>query len=204
MRSHESSPSTDEMLLESLRRGETGAFERLAERYSDRIFGFGLKMCGEREDALDVLQDTLLQAFRSIDKIEHAAALRSWLFRVASNACLMKRRKGKYEPARELSLEELAPRNAEEARIEIPDPSTLPDAGVERAEIRRRLREAIQQLPQHYRVVLVLRDLEQMSSKQVGDVLDLPESTVKMRLHRARLMLRKQLAQYYSRESDAV
>ena len=105
----------DAELLAGIRRDEPGAFERFVHRYGDRIFGIGMHVCGEREDARDVLQETLLQAYRSLKKLKEPRAMRSWLYRVASNACLMKRRKRSGEPDRQLSLDELMPRGRDEA-----------------------------------------------------------------------------------------
>ena len=184
---------TDRELLQLIQGDDPRAFERFVERYGDRIFGFGMRVCGEREDARDVVQDTLLQAFRSLKKLKEPEALKSWLYRVASNACLMKRRRGKFEPKRELSLEQLMPAGAEAAQIEIPDPSAMPDEEVARSEARRAVRTAIEALPPNYRIVLVLRDMEQLSTREVSHALGIAETAVKMRLHRARLMVRQQL-----------
>jgi RNA polymerase sigma-70 factor (ECF subfamily) len=184
----------DSTLLEKIRNDEPDAFDQLVARYGDRIYAYGMRMCGDREDASDVFQETLLQAFRSLKGLKEPKALRSWLYRVVSNACLMKRRKGKFEPRRELSLEQLMPESAEQAAIEIPDLSTLPEDAVVRREAQRAVREAIDTLPASYREVLVLRDLEQLSTRETARALDLPESTIKMRLHRARLMVRNELA----------
>lgn len=183
----------DAALLERIRNDEPGAFEEFVAAYGDRIYGFGRRVCGASEDARDVVQETLLQAFLSLKELRHPEALRSWLYRVASNACLMKRRKGKYEPARELSLEDLAPRPGEGPAVEIPDPGDLPDKALERARIQERVQEAIGDLPPHYRIILVMRDLEHLTTEEASEALDLPISTVKMRLHRARLMVRQRL-----------
>jgi RNA polymerase sigma-70 factor (ECF subfamily) len=182
-------------LLERIKSDDPAAFELFVERYGDRLYGFSARMCGEREDARDAVQDTLFQAFRSLKSLKEPQALRSWLYRVASNACLMRKRKGKYEPDRELSLEELMPRDPEGAMVDIPDDSGLPEDEVLRDEMRGKVREAIRALPRHYRIVLVLRDMEHFSTREASEVLDLPESTVKMRLHRARLGIRKYLEQ---------
>jgi RNA polymerase sigma-70 factor, ECF subfamily len=190
-------------LLERIRRDDPEAFERFVERWGSRIYGLGLRFCGEREDAKDVLQDTLIQAYRSLKDLEHPEALKSWLYRVASNACLMKRRKGKYEPDRELSLEELAPRPDEGPGVEIPDPASLPDEDLERDELRRRVRDAIGDLPPHYRIVIVMRDMEHLSTREVSEALSLPETAVKMRLHRARLMVRQRLESLLRQEASA-
>jgi RNA polymerase sigma-70 factor (ECF subfamily) len=184
---------TDVDLLEKIQKNDPRAFDAFVSRYGDRLYGFSVRMCGEREDARDTVQDTLLQAYRSLKTLKEPKALRSWLYRVASNACLMKRRKGKFEPERELSLEELMPAGQEGLTAEIPDTSDLPEEGVLREETRRTVQEAIRSLPPHYRVVLVMRDMEHLSTKEVSGALDLPVSTVKMRLHRARLGVRKYL-----------
>jgi RNA polymerase sigma-70 factor (ECF subfamily) len=105
----------------------------------------------------------------------------------------MKRRKRKFEPKRELSLEELMPGDADSTSFEIPDVTDGPDAAVARKETRAAVRQAIHSLPAHYRIVLLLRDIEQLSTRQVSAVLELPETTIKMRLHRARLGVRKYL-----------
>jgi len=183
----------DRHLLERIHADDPAAFDEFVERYGSRIYGFGLKVCGESEDARDVAQDTLLKAYLSLKQLQEPKALKSWLYRVAANACLMKRRKGKFEPQRELSLEELMPAGPAEATAELPDPGDLPDDELARAELRRAVRAAIRELPPHYRIVLVLRDMEQLTTKEAAEALDLPESTVKMRLHRARLMIRQQL-----------
>ena len=185
----------DRRLLESIRRDDPAAFEEFVRRYGGRIFGFGMRVCGEPEDAKDVAQDTLIQAFRSLKNVQEPQALRSWLYRVVANACRMRRRKGKYEPARELSLEELMPRGREDAEIQIPDSADLPDDEAARQETRETVHEAIDALPPEYRMVLLLRDIEQLSTRETAVALDIAEGAVKMRLHRARLMLRKVLAE---------
>jgi len=185
-------------LLSRIRADAPGAFDEFVARFGGRIYAFGLKFCGEREDAKDVLQDTLLQAYRSLRELEHAEAMTSWLYRVAANACLMKRRKGKFQPEREISLEELLPGPGEDARVQIPDPAALPLDDAVRAETKARVQKAIGDLPPSYRIVLVMRDMEQLSTQEVAGALGLEISAVKMRLHRARLMVRKTLEESYA------
>ncbi len=180
-------------LLERIRSDQPGAFESFVSVFEDRIYRFGVRMCGEREDARDVLQDTLLQAYKSLKTLKHPQALRSWLYRVAANACLMKRRKGKFEPERELSLDELGPRDPGGPRAEIPDPAALPDEVLARSELKQTIRNAVAEVPPHYRIVLIMRDMEHLPTSEVAAALNLPETTVKMRLHRARLMVRQRL-----------
>lgn len=184
----------DRELLERIRSDAPGAFEEFVERWGSRIYAFGVRVCGEREDARDVAQDTLLQAYRALGELNEPRALRSWIFRVVSNACRMRRRKGNYEGARELTLEELMPRDRRDAEIQIPDTGSLPDDDLARKEIQEAVQAGIRELPSHYRMVLLLRDIEQLSTREVGEALDLEDSAVKMRLHRARVMLRNVLA----------
>jgi RNA polymerase sigma-70 factor (ECF subfamily) len=183
----------DAVLLDRIRRRDPGAFDAFVSAYGDRIFGFGLRMCREREDARDVVQETLIQAYRSLGDLTHPEALRSWVYRVAANACLMKRRRGKFDPLRELSLEELAPDPESGVGVEIPDPSSLPDEEAGRRQIQELVRAAVGDLPPHYRIIVVMRDMEQLSTEETARALGLPETTVKMRLHRGRLMVRKAL-----------
>ena len=186
--------STEESnLLLEIQGDKPGAFDRFVALFEDRIYRFGVRMCGEREDARDVLQDTLIKAYTSLKDLQHPEALRSWVYRVAANACLMMRRKGKFEPEREISLEELMPKGEEGSRAEIPDPASLPDELLARSEIRASVRAAVESLPPPYRIVLVLRDMEHLPTSEVAQALSLPETTVKMRLHRARLMVRRSL-----------
>ncbi len=181
-------------LLKKIHREEPGSFEAFVDRFGDRIYGFGVRMCGEREDARDVAQDTLLQAYLSLKKLRHPGALRSWVYRVVSNACLMKRRKGDYQTNREIPLDDLMPEAGEDFSQAIPDPSRGADEELVLSETREAVRTAIDALPPHYRVIIMLRDMEHFSTRETAEMLDLPESTVKMRLHRARLMVRRELA----------
>ena len=184
---------TDEEILEGLRRETPGAFEAFFDRYAERIYGFGLKVCGREEDARDILQDTLVTTLKSLKEVKHAKAIPRWLYRVATNACLMKRRAGKYAENREIPIEELMPERKGGTPLPIPDWSIDPDEEIHRAELKQILREAIAELPCPYRLTLVLRDMEEMSNQEVAEILRVPVSTVKMRLHRARLHLRKEL-----------
>ena len=181
-------------LARELLAGDAGAFDRFVEHFRTRIFHYSWLMCGHKEDAEEVAQDTLLKVFQNFGQLREPERVRSWIFRIAKNACLMKRRKGVFAPAREFSLEELMPsRNHDGGRmqLEIADWSRLPEDQVLASEMQAVLGRAIRQLPELYRSVILLRDLEELSTQEAAEVLDVTEDVVKMRLHRARLALRK-------------
>jgi RNA polymerase sigma-70 factor (ECF subfamily) len=190
---HANSYRNDDELLEGLRSGEAGSFEAFFDRFADRIYGFGLKVCGHSEDAREILQDTLVTALKSLKDVKHAKAIPRWLFRVATNACLMRRRPGDYAANREIAIEDLLPERKDGVPLPIHDWSLDPDEEIRRNEEKRLLRAAVADLPPPYRLVLVLRDMEEMSNNEVSEILQIPVSTVKMRLHRARLFVRKEL-----------
>lgn len=194
-------PDEDIALAQDLLSGSNDAFERFVELYHTRLFQYAYLMCGQREDAEDVAQETLLAVFETIGKLRDASRLKPWVFRIAKNACLMKRRKSVYAPSHILSLEALMPARSEGGvGIQIADWSQLPEDGVLRSELRVRLNQAIAQLPELYRAVLLLRDVEGLSTADTAQVLDENESVVKQRLHRARLAVRVKLDEYLQRQ----
>ena len=153
-------------------------------------------MCGQREDAEEVAQETLLRVFQSLDRLREPERLKSWVFRIAKNACLMKRRKSVFAPSRELSLDDLKPKkhgSGDTLRLEIADWSMLPDEVVLDAELRTALTAAVRSLPEIYRSVVLLRDVEEMTTEETSEILDVSVDVVRTRLHRARLALRKEM-----------
>jgi len=186
-------------LARDLLAGNFGAFDRFVESFRTRLFQYSLLMCGQREDAEEVSQETLLKVFENLGQLREPEHVRSWVFRIAKNACLMKRRKSVFAPARELSLDEFIPpmdHHGGERKLEIADWSALPDAQVLRSELRDVLHEAISELPEIYKSVLLLRDVEELSTEETAQLLDVSEDVVKTRLHRARLAVRQKLDQY--------
>jgi len=184
----------DFALVRSVQSGDPSAFERFVERFGPMIMAFGLRMCGNRADAEDVFQETLIKVFTRLADLDDPGALRTWFWRVVSNECLMSRR-GPRDPGRTVAFDELFPLSAE--RGEAPD---LPDAGaidperaVLAAEVRERIEAAIRHLPPDYRIILLLRDFEQLSTEEVAEVLEISVANAKVRLHRARLALRRLL-----------
>ena len=183
-------------LARQLLAGSAGAFEEFVEHFRTKIFQYSFLMCGHREDAEEVAQETLLKVFESFDTLREPERVRPWVFRIAKNACLMKRRKSIFAPQRELSLDEFLPAREGEGKdmkIEIADWSALPDDEVLRREMNDVLRLALGELPEIYRSVILLRDLEELSTMETAQILDVAEDVVKTRLHRARLAVRQKM-----------
>jgi RNA polymerase sigma-70 factor, ECF subfamily len=177
-------------LARELLAGNPGAFDRLVESLHSRLFHYSLMVCGQRDDAEEVAQDTLLKVFESFDQLREPEHVRAWVFRIARNACLMKRRKSVFAPAREISLEDLMP------AAQISDEGERPDKRALRKELRGAIEEAIQELPEIYKTVLLLRDVQELSTRETARVLEVNEDVVKTRLHRARLAVRQKLDTY--------
>ncbi len=182
--------------LEKLRSGDRGEFARLVDTYSGPIYRLGLRMLGNGLDAEDVLQNTFLSALTHLSEFEGRSSLSTWLYRIAANEALMLIRKKRPE----IDLEAPAEDEAEPVRRpeQFADFSALPEEELLTAEGRRAVDRAIQDLPEAMRMVFVLRDVEGLSIQETAEALNLSEANVKVRLLRARLKLREQLANYYT------
>ena len=186
---------SDEVLVERSKGGNQAAFAELVNRYESKIYRLAHKMMGNREDAADVLQETFLDAHKSLSAFKGEAKFSTWLYRIATNVCLMKLRKKEGEGTI-VSLDEPIPTEEGQRTCEIPDWSTNPAAAVLNEELRQVMDKAIKELPPLYKSVFVLRDLEGLSNVEVGKVLGESVAAVKSRLHRARLFLRERLTRY--------
>ncbi len=183
-------------LARDLMAGKPEAVDRVVDVFRSKIFQYSYLMCGHREDAEEVAQDTLMKVFENFDQLREPERVRPWVFRIAKNACLMKRRKSVFAPAQELSLDQFQPATAGtdgNVHLEIADWSKLPEDQVLQAELRKELERGIAELPETYRSVILLRDLEELSTQETAQILDVTEDVVKTRLHRARLALRQRL-----------
>ena len=190
---------SDIELAVDLLAGDERAFTEFVNAFHARLSQYSFLMCGHREDAEEVAQETLLKVFESIDQLRDPARLKTWVFRIARNECFMKRRKSVFAPKVELSLDDLRPAKSGDgdARgIEIADWSSLPDDLLLDAELREAVAGAIQELPDTYRSVVLLRDVEELSTEEAAEVLEISPDAVKTRLHRGRLALRQHLDQY--------
>lgn len=174
-----------------LRRGDDEALEQALALLQNTVFSFSMKVCGQREDAEDTMQEVLVKSVPYLPKFESPKALVVWLYKVAKNRCLMSRRRSKFAPEQDLSLEELMPDRKELERLGAD--GINPEMFAIRSEEAGFLRQAIQRLPSQYRIVLVLRDMEGLTDEEVAEITGLRPGTVRVRLHRARLFVRKEL-----------
>lgn len=177
-------------LLIRLRRGEDAAFEQLVRQYSSRLLATARRLLGNEHDAQDAVQEAFLSAFRAIEQFTGAAKLSTWLHRIVVNAALMKlrsRRRKAEEP-----IEELLPRfDAQgEWANKVTGWETPSEVLLQRQETRALVRQCIHRLPEAYRTVLLLRDIEELDTEEAADQLDITPNAVKIRLHRARQALR--------------
>jgi RNA polymerase sigma-70 factor (ECF subfamily) len=168
--------------------------ERLLMRAQEVAYRFSLLVCGQADDADDAMQEALLKTYRYAAQIQQPEAFRTWLYRTVKNACLIGRRKRVHEPARVLSLDEgLVTPDGSIQTIDVEDPGKRPDEVMVNSRLRRTLHRALQALPPEYRVIVFLREVEGLTTREVATVVGISEANVKTRLHRARLMLRQQL-----------
>ena len=176
-------------LLERARGGDAAALEALLREVQPQLYRFSMKMCRHTEDAEDVLQDSMMTLARSFRDFRGASSLSTWLFTIARSFCIKKRRKSKFAPEREESLEQLAPAE-QQIRSVMPGPHEQ----AESAEVWRQVQTGIQGIEPAYREILVLRDIEGLRAKEVAEIVGISVPAVKSRLHRARAELRDYLA----------
>lgn len=174
--------------------GDEAAMERLLVRAQEVAFRVSLLVCGQPEDAEDVMQEALLKTYQYVNRIDDPGAFRTWLYRTVRNACLMKRRRRVDEPARHVSIEQPGTARDHEARaMDVADRSRAADDRLVDAWVGERLRRALRRLPRAYRAIVVLREIEGLSTKEVASIARISEANVKTRLHRARALLRQEL-----------
>ena len=185
--------SEDDSLVARLRAGDEKAFEELVRTHGGRMLSVARRLLRNPEDAQEAVQDAFLSAFRSLEKFEGSAQLSTWLHRIVVNAALMKLRTKRRKP--ETSIEDLLPHFLEDGHQANPAVAwKLPaDQAVERAQLGQLVRRSIDELPETYRTVLLLRDVEDLDTAEAAEFLGIAPNAVKTRLHRARLALRKLL-----------
>ena len=190
----ETTRATYAALVREAATGDRGAMERLLMRAQEVAYRFSLYVCGHPEDAEDVMQDALLKTYQYVSRIEEPEAFRTWLYTTVRNACLMKRRRRVGEPSHLISIEQGIPSHeGTSTPVDVVDDARRIDQRMIAASSGVRVRQALQKLPLSSRAIVVMREMEGLSTREVATITGLSEANVKTRLHRARVMLRRHL-----------
>lgn len=197
-------PSPDDALIARAKAGDFEAFEELVGRYQDKVYRLAFRFVRNETEAKEIVQDTLLSVWRKLDGFKGDSAFGSWLFRVTANAALMRLRSQRRHA--EVSTEELPP-----GFLDTPQSSygqilshgenwaRRPDEELQSEELREKIQAAVDGLPEIYRTVFLVRDVDGLSTEETAEALQLSVPTVKTRLHRARLALRESIAGYFKK-----
>ena len=198
----DANPVGDEALIARARQGDFEAFEQLISRYEDKVYRLAFRFVHNESEAKEIVQDTLLTVWRKLDGFKGDSQFGSWLYRVTANAALMRLRSQRRHP--EVSTEDLPPgfldtRQPAYGQIATPGEnwSRRPDEQLQSAELRREIQEAVDALPEIYRTVFLVRDVDGLSTEETAEALGLSVPTVKTRLHRARMALREAIASHF-------
>ena len=187
--------SEDLMLIQKIRKGDKIAFEQLIEKYETKVFHLAMRFTKNEEDAEEVLQDVFMTLHRKLELFQGKSAFSSWLYRIVVNAAFMKLRKRRQQPA--VLLEDLAPHTRQKALDGESYQANHVETFTQNEELKGVLLSAVNRLPEQYRSVFVMRDVNGFSNQETSEVLGLSVPAIKSRLHRSRLMLRKKLIRYY-------
>jgi RNA polymerase sigma-70 factor (ECF subfamily) len=189
--------------FELLRSSDPAHVEQALELLQNTVFSFSMTVCGHREDAEDTMQEVLLKAIPYLANFDSPKALTTWLYTVARNRCRMSRRRSKFAPREHLSLEDLMPDAMDLDHLgAIATAAPSPEKSVIAGQDSSQLQQAILKVPPSYRIVLVLHDVEELSTDEIARILNLKEGNVRVRLHRARLFVRKELSQRAPKATD--
>ena len=193
-------PPDETKLLERLRKGEDGAFEELVRTHGGRMLSVAKRMLRNEADAADAVQDAFLSAFRAIDRFEGGSRLGTWLHRIVVNAALMKLRTRRRKP--EEPLDDLLPKFRDDGHLERPAQAwnQPADQALASEETRKLVLDRIAELPETYRTILLLRDVEDLDTEETAKALEISPGAVKTRLHRAHLALRELLDPHFRAE----
>ncbi len=187
----------DAVLVDQARQGDMAAFARLVTKYQDRIYNLCWRLCGDVEDARDLSQDAFVQALQAIGRFQGKSGFYTWLFRIAVNLAISRRRKAKHAVTLSLHDEEdsrlIDSQVASLVRRGAPARGSDPAGDIEMREAHRAVLRALDRLDDEHRTVLVLRDVESFDYQEIAEILDVPPGTVKSRVHRARMALREEL-----------
>jgi len=189
----------DTSLIEKIQAGEVELFEELVSKYEIRIYNFGVRMCKDQSDAEDLVQETFINIFKYLGGFRMETRFKNWVYKIAASVCLkIKKKNGtadKYMP-----FEEIFPVTEKEISDQAPEWTYLPVEVLMNKELADKIKSELDKLLPKYRIVLVLRDIEGFSTKEVVEILNISESNVKVRLLRARAFLRDGLRRYFDEE----
>jgi RNA polymerase sigma-70 factor (ECF subfamily) len=195
---------SDDALVARAKEKDFEAFETLVERYQDKVYRLAFRFMRNETEAKEIVQETLLSVWRKLDGFKGDSQFSSWLYRVTANAALMRLRTQRRHP--EVSTEELDPSFLDRggpAYGQVTSPgdnwARRPDDELQSDELRRQLQRAIDDLPEIYRTVFLIRDVDGFSTEETAEALDISVPTVKTRLHRARIALREAIGQYFDK-----
>jgi RNA polymerase sigma-70 factor (ECF subfamily) len=187
-------------LIQAINSGQIGKFHDLVKRYEQRLYNFSLRMCRDHSDAEDMVQDTFLNVFKYLKDFRYETKFKNWLYKVAASTCIKRRRKSKFAPEKELSLDEFLPGDEAETAEKVPEWALMPLDKLLNEELSSAIHQGILSIPKKYRMVIVLRDIEGFSTAETAQILNLSPANVKVRLHRARLYLRDKLKGYFEND----
>jgi RNA polymerase sigma-70 factor (ECF subfamily) len=185
-------------LLQRLQAGDEQAVAELADTYRSKVYQLAFRYLRNKEDAEEVTQDVLYKVYRSIGTFRGDSALSSWIYRITFNTAMSRLRTARYRPSQDEDRRIVSQSGEESARVprQVADLSDMADDRIFRSQLRRRVFRAILALPAIYRAPVMLRDVQGMSTEEASALLRLKDQTLKSRLHRGRLILRKQLADF--------
>jgi len=185
---------TDEQLVEKAKNGDNKAYEMIVKRYEEKVYNLAYRLTNNRTVARDILQETFIKVYHSLKNFKKESKFSTWLYRIAMNFSLMHRRKKQYT----VSLDNpIQTDDEEELKHELPDWSDNPEATIENKELRKKIYNTLELLPEKYRSVLILRDMEGLSNKEVSKILNISVPAVKARIHRSRMFVRDKLSEYF-------
>ena len=187
---------TEKELIGRMQAGDSSAVTELSTTYGPRIHQLAFRYLKNWEDAEEVAQDVLMKVHRKIGAFRGDAALSSWIYRITFNTAMSRLRTSRFSRPHEVQAVEATSENGDTSQQEPADWSSLADDGVLRGEMRKRLIEALRYLPDVYRIPVILRDIQGLSTEEASAVLKVKPQTLKSRLHRGRLILREQLEDF--------
>lgn len=189
----------DTDLILRIQNGETHLYEELLAKYETRIYNFGLRMCKDISDAEDLVQETFINIFKYLPGFRMESKFKNWAYKIAASVCMKIKRKNNVKD-KDISMEDIIPDTEKEISASIPSWVNQPVHALMNKEMSEEIKKEIDNLPPSYRIVLVLRDMEGFSTKEVSEIANISESNVKVRLHRARSFVREGLKRYFNNE----